>query len=205
MPELAMLKQIVEMRSLGLRDHEQRLGRYAAELCGALDLDPEFTAAMGQACSFHDLGKIVLPDAILLKPEALTPDEWGVMRSHSQLGYDILKHGTGAVIELAASVALTHHESFDGSGYPRGLRGDEIPLEGRIAHICDVYDALREHRVYRRGLTHELAMDIILKGDGQTSPAQFDPQVLQAFAAHAGRYAILFEKYEKEVDRQSKA
>jgi len=204
MPELAMLKQIVEMRSLGLRDHEQRLGRYAAELCGALDLDPGFTAAMSQACSFHDLGKIVLPDSILLKPTALTPNEWDVMRSHSQLGHDILKHGVGAVTELAASVALTHHESFDGSGYPRGLRGNEIPLEGRIAHICDVYDALREHRVYRRGLTHERTMDIILKGDDQTSVMQFDPQVLQAFAAHAGRYATLFEEYEKETHRLPK-
>lgn len=153
---------------------------------------------MRQACSFHDLGKIVLPDAILFKPTALMPDEWSIMCSHSQLGHDILKHGAGTITKLAASIALTHHECFDGSGYPHGLQGNEIPLEGRIAKVCDVYDALREHRVYRPGLTHEHAMDIILKGDGHTSPTQFDPQVLQAFAGHSYCYAELFEEYQRQ-------
>ena len=198
MPELAMLKRLAELRSGGLENHEQRIGLYAYVLCQTLNLDPQFSNAMRQACSFHDLGKVVLPDAILLKSTALTPDEWGIMCTHSSLGHDILKHGTGAITKLAASIALTHHECFDGSGYPSGLQRYEIPLEGRIATICDVYDALREDRVYRRGLTHEDAMSIILKGDGRTAPAQFDPQVLQAFAGHSYRYARLFEEYQEQ-------
>ncbi len=193
MPELLMLRHLIELRNGNLRDHERRLGRYAVVLCRELNLSPEFTYAMGQACSFHDLGKVVLPDAVLLKPSALTPDEWAIMRSHSQLGHDILKHGTNPVTRLAASIALTHHECFDGSGYPHGLRGDGIPLEGRIACICDVYDALREDRVYREGLTHEHALDIILKGDCRTRPTQFDPQVLQAFLNNSYRYSELFD------------
>ncbi len=198
MPELAMLRRLVELRSGGLEHHEQRIGRYAFVLCHALNLDPEFCEAMRQACSFHDLGKVVLPDAILLKPTTLTPDEWNIMCTHSLLGHDILKHGTGPITRLAASVALTHHECFDGSGYPAGLQGYDIPLAGRIATVCDVYDALREDRVYRPGLTHEHAMDIILKGDGHTRPTQFDPQVLQTFAGHSCLYAKLFDEYQEQ-------
>jgi putative two-component system response regulator len=194
MPALTMLRRIIELRNGSLQGHEQRLGRYASTLCSDLNLDPEFSHAMGQACSFHDLGKVVLPDAVLLKPAALTPSERNIMRNHCLLGHEILKQGKGTIIKLAASIALTHHECFDGSGYPSGLQGDNIPLEGRIASICDVYDALREHRVYRQGLTHKHAMDIIPKGDGHTRPTQFDPQVRQAFANHSYRYAELFEE-----------
>lgn len=194
MPALTMLRRLIELRNGNLQGHEQRLGRYASTLCSDLNLDPEFGHAMGQACSFHDLGKVVLPDAVFLKPGALTPSERSIMRNHCLLGHEILKQGKGTIIKLAASVALTHHECFDGSGYPSGLQGDNIPMEGRIASICDVYDALREHRVYRQGLTHEHAMDIILKGDGHTRPTQFDPQVRQAFANHSYRYAELFEE-----------
>lgn len=199
MPELAMLRRLVELCSGGLEHHEQRIGHYAFVLCHALNLDPAFGDAMRQACSFHDVGKLVLPDAILLKPTALTPDEWDVMCSHSQLGHEILRHGTGAIAKLAASIALTHHECFDGSGYPNGLRAYDIPLEGRIATVCDVYDALREDRVYRPGLTHEHAMDVMLNGDGRTEPAQFDPQMLQAFAGQSQLYAQMFDGHRGQL------
>lgn len=199
MPELAMLRHLIELRSGSLENHEQRIGHYAALLCNALNLDPGFGDAMRQACSFHDVGKVVLPDNVLLKPTALTPNEWSIMRSHSQLGYDILKRGTSTISKLAASIALTHHECFDGSGYPNGLLAYDIPLEGRIATVCDVYDALREDRVYRRGLTHEHTMDVILNGDCRTKPTQFDPQVLQAFACTSHLYAKLFEEYQEQA------
>jgi len=167
-----MLKRLLELRSSDLRDHEQRLGRYAYVLCKDLRLDPEFSDAMRLACSFHDLGKVVLPDAILLKPAALTAAEWEVMCQHCELGYEILRHGTDPISRMAAKIALTHHENFDGFGYPSGLTGYNIPLEGRIASVCDVYDSLREDRVYRPGLTHDEAMDTMLHGDGRTRPTQ---------------------------------
>jgi putative two-component system response regulator len=193
-----MLKRLVELRNGDLRDHEQRLGRYAYVLCHDLRLDPEFSDAMRLACSFHDLGKVVLPDAILLKPAALTTAEWEIMCQHCELGYEILRHGTDPISRMAAKIALTHHENFDGFGYPSGLAAYNIPLEGRIASVCDVYDSLRENRVYRPGLTHEEAMDTMLHGDGRTRPTQFDPDVLQAFADNSNRYADLFEEYQQE-------
>jgi HD-GYP domain-containing protein (c-di-GMP phosphodiesterase class II) len=198
-PALTILRCLIELRNNDLEDHEQRLGRYAFVLCKDLSLDPEFGHAMRQACSFHDLGKVVLPDAILLKPAALTADEWDIMCRHCALGYEILKHGTDSITRMAAKIALTHHEGFDGSGYPSGLKGYSIPLEGRIATVCDVYDALREHRVYRPGLSHEEAMHIMLHGDGNTRPTQFDPDVLRVFASNSYRYADLFEEYQEKL------
>lgn len=203
LPLHTMLKRLVELRNRDLRDHEQRVGRYASILCRDLNLDPEFSEAIRQACSFHDLGKVVLPDAIIVKPSALTCEEWDVVRQHCALGYEILKHGTDPITRVAATVALTHHESFDGLGYPCGLKGYAIPLEGRIAGVCDVYDALREHRVYRPGLTHEEAMHIMLHGDGNTRPTQFDPDVMRAFARNAHRYAELFDEYQHEAQADS--
>lgn len=195
MQQLDLLRKLVRLRNIGLDGHNQRVGQYAAVLCQSLNLDPGLAQAIEQACSLHDLGKVVLPDIILLKPTALTSDEWAVMRDHSAFGYEILKYGTDPVTKLSASVALTHHEYFNGSGYPHGLQGRQIPLEGRIASICDVYDALRESRVYRRGLGHREAMAIILEGDAHTNPNQFDPDLLRAFADQSHRYAELFDQY----------
>ena len=100
---------------------------------------------------------------------------------------------------MAATIALTHHECFDGSGYPAGLQGYSIPLEGRIAAVCDVYDALREDRVYRPGFSHDETMQIMLQGDEHTRPTQFDPDILQVFAASSRQYAELFEQYQEQV------
>ncbi len=195
MRELDVLKRLVGLRNVGLHAHNHRVGQYAAFLCDCLELDPNLATAIGHACSLHDLGKVVLPNSVLLKPTALTSGEWSIMRNHSALGHEILQNDTDPVMKLSASVALTHHKSFDGSGYPHGLRQFEIPLEGRIASICDVYDALREDRVYRPGLTHEAAMHIMMKGDGQTSPSQFDPDLLRVFASGHQRYAELFKGF----------
>jgi putative two-component system response regulator len=195
MQHLELLRRLVRLRNVDLDGHGQRVGQYAAFLCQSLNLDQGFAEEMGQACSLHDLGKVVLPDGILLKPTALTSDEWTVMRGHSAFGYEILKDGTDPITRLSACVALTHHECFDGSGYPHGLQGRDIPLEGRIVSICDVYDALRANRVYRRGLEHHEAMEIILEGDTHTSPSQFDPDLLRVFAHQSERFAELFDQH----------
>jgi putative two-component system response regulator len=127
----------------------------------------------------HDVGKVALPDNVLFKPGALTAEERTLMQSHAEIGYRILAGSRAELLRLAASIAWTHHERLDGDGYPRGLRGDAIPIEGRIAAVADVFDALTRDRVYRRRFTREQAMEMIHDGRG----SQFDPEVIDAFTA----------------------
>ena len=127
----------------------------------------------------HDVGKVGVPDHVLLKPGALTPDERTLMQRHAEIGYRILAGSRAELLRLAASIAWTHHERLDGAGYPRGLRGDAIPIEGRIAAVADVFDALTRDRVYRPRFSREEAMEMLDDGRG----TQFDPDVLDALAA----------------------
>ena len=145
----------------------------------------------------HDIGKVSVPDAILKKQGALTAEEFNQMKEHSKGGGDLLRQLADLIpnerthLITAIEIAESHHERFDGTGYPNRLVGEEIPLSARIVSIADIYDALRSPRPYKRGFTHEEAMDIILKGDGRTEPVHFDPLVLHAFKEtnEALRYA----------------
>jgi putative two-component system response regulator len=161
--------------------HQDRVGRLTCALATALDIDPDKAGLLGAAAVLHDVGKSAIPAEIRGKPAPLDAAEWQIMRTHSALGHAFLAQNRTGLLALAAVIALSHHEAFDGSGYPQGLRGDTIPFEGRIVAVADVYAALREARPYKTPMSHETAASIILVGDGRSGPRKFDPAVLEAF------------------------
>ncbi|MFL5884208.1 MAG: HD-GYP domain-containing protein, partial [Thermoleophilaceae bacterium] len=132
---------------------------------------------IGHASAMHDIGKIGIPDSVLLKPASLDATEWELMQTHTTVGANVLSGSRSSLVRLAEVIALTHHERWDGSGYPFGLVGEKIPLAGRICAICDVYDALTSKRPYKEASTHEEAVAEIERGIG----THFDPDLARAF------------------------
>ena len=156
--------------------HVARMSRYCEVLAGECG-DDDLKGAIREASSLHDVGKIGVPDPILLKPGPLTPEERAIMQEHSRIGHEILRGTESPLLKLAAEIALTHHERVDGSGYPNGLAGDAIPLAGRVAAIADVFDALTTNRVYRRAFPLVEAIEMMKRDAG----SHFDPELLSIF------------------------
>lgn len=177
-------------------DHVRRVSYYSRELALALGMDGVFADSIFYACPMHDIGKIGVPDRILLKPDALTPEESAIMESHCRLGVRILGKSQSPYLQMAAEIALGHHEHWDGTGYPDGLEREAIPVSARIAAICDVYDALRSKRPYKPACGHDETLDIITGGDGRSRPSHFDPAVLQAFRGNAEVFREIYETYQ---------
>jgi putative two-component system response regulator len=157
--------------------HIERIGRYSEVVGIALNLAPAFVELLLHATPMHDVGKLGIPDHILLKPGPLTPDERAIIQTHTTIGGEILSGSTSAVIQMGERVARTHHERWDGSGYPDGLAGDEIPIEARICSVVDAFDALTMDRPYHRAMPAEDAAEIIRDQRGTT----FDAQIVDAF------------------------
>lgn len=157
--------------------HVVRMSRYCEVLARAACPDDELCDSIREAGSLHDVGKIGIPDHVLLKPKALSPDERALMQKHAAIGHCILSGSESPLLKLAAEIALTHHEKVDGTGYPKGLVGEAIPLAGRIAAIADVFDALTSDRVYRRAYPLMEAIDIMKKETGR----HFDKDLLAVF------------------------
>ncbi|HNS32118.1 MAG TPA: CHASE2 domain-containing protein [bacterium] len=178
--------------------HISRIGLYVQELASFLGLPDDLAEQMTFASAMHDVGKIGIPDSILLKPGKLTPDEFEIMKTHTIIGEKILSGSAHPMIQMAATIALCHHERWNGKGYPRGLKCKEIPLEARIVMICDIYEALRSSRPYKKSLVHHEAFMIITKGDSKISPGDFDPDVLQAFISVHKRFEEIFATYSDE-------
>ena len=156
------------------------MAKVAAFLGAELGLDPERVLLLRVAAPMHDVGKIATPEAILRKPGPLTPSERAEMQRHTVVGHEILADSRSELLRLAASIALTHHERYDGSGYPRGLAAEEIPLEGRITAVADVFDALLSDRCYRPAMSVDETVAIIEGGRG----THFDPGVVDALIAN---------------------
>jgi response regulator RpfG family c-di-GMP phosphodiesterase len=173
-------------------NHILRVGEYSTILAKKLRMPDEFVRAIRVQATLHDVGKIHVPSAILMKPGKLTSDEFDEMKKHTLYGAKII--GDHVQLTMGRSIALTHHENFDGSGYPEGLIGAAIPIEGMIVRMADQYDSLRNARVYKPAFDHLRASDIIIRGDERTLPGHFDPRVLKAFQDTVRKFEKVYEE-----------
>lgn len=173
--------------------HIRRISYYTKELALRMGLGNEFADKIFYASPMHDIGKVAIPDAVLLKQGPLDKEEWEIMKTHTAIGAKILEGSDSPFLKMAVDIAWCHHERWDGKGYPRGLKGDEIPLTARIMNITDQYDALRSKRPYKPPFDQEKTVSIITRGDGRTMPEHFDPEVLTAFAKAVDIFAEIYE------------
>lgn len=171
--------------------HINRMSNYCAIIARVLHLPPGEVEIIFHASPMHDVGKIGIPDHILLKPGKLTSEEWTIMKEHSVIGGRILGEAEDDLIKVGEIIALSHHEKWDGSGYPKGLKGEDIPLIGRITAVADVFDALTSKRPYKKAFSNEKAYEILREGRG----TQFDPKVLDAFFERLDEVVAIQEQY----------
>lgn len=194
---LYTILRAAEFRDEETGAHIRRISYYCRHLAGQLGMPADFIETIYHASPLHDIGKIGVPDTVLLKPGSLDAVEWESMKSHAELGARILGSGnsTSPYTRMGAAIAQNHHEKWDGSGYPARLAGEAIPLEARIMAICDVYDALRSVRPYKPAFTHEQAFKLIVVGDERTRPSHFDPAVLAAFTREADVFNDIYQSH----------
>lgn len=202
--EFELLNRLIsalEYRDIETANHITRMANYSRLIAKHLfPVDSPMASLIFLAAALHDIGKIGISDKILSKPEKLSEKEFNQMKRHTLIGYDILKDSSSDVIQLAAVIALNHHERYDGSGYPRGLKGEEIPIAGRIVAIADYFDALMSKRVYKEAWSIERVLEALKKRSGKI----FDPVCLEAFFKSLDEILKIKDKYpdlRKSIDR----
>ncbi|MBI5848905.1 MAG: response regulator [Nitrospirae bacterium] len=176
-------------------NHILRVGEYCGLIAEHLGMPEKFAGIIKLQALMHDVGKLHIPSEILKKPGRLTQEEFELVKQHPLYGAKII--GDHVRLTMAKEIALSHHERWDGSGYPNGLQGNQIPFTGRILNIADIYDALRNKRVYKPAFDHETTYRIITEGDGRTLPSHFDPPILQAFRETASRFEEIYGKMQE--------
>lgn len=187
------LARVVEFKDRDTAGHIARIAHLSRAMADILGMAPGYAESLFYASAMHDIGKIVVPANILLKPGPLTPDEMAIVKRHPQVGSEVLCSQTSSpFLAMGAEIAASHHECWDGSGYPDALAGEKIPLSGRIVMLCDRYDALRSQRPYKAALTHDETLRILLQGDGRSQPGHFDPEILAGFRRFNGRLEEIF-------------
>lgn len=180
--------------------HIKRISYYTKAIAERLGMDREFCDRIFYASPIHDIGKVAIPDAVLLKQGLLNKEEWVVMKTHTTVGAKILEGSKSPYLQMAIDIANSHHERWDGNGYPLGLKGDNIPFTARIMNISDQYDALRSRRPYKPSFDHRKTVSILTEGDGRTTPEHFDPDILSSFTQMADIFNDIFNTYKDEVD-----
>jgi putative two-component system response regulator len=208
------MAKLAESRDSETGAHLERVRSYCRTLVQQLRtlpqyqsvIDDEYVRTISQTSPLHDIGKVAIPDAILLKPGKLTPDEFAIMKTHTTHGAATLEaalqhYPDAQFLRMARDIALCHHERFDGSGYPRGVQGLDIPLAARILALADVYDALVSKRMYKEAFTHETARTMIIENSGR----HFDPDVVQAFIASEADFLAIRQRYSNEAPTSNTA
>ena len=185
--------EIGERRSKETGLHVKRVAEYSYLLATLLGLDEEKANLIKQASPMHDIGKVAIPDAILNKPGKFTEEEFTVMKTHAELGYEMLKHSKRDILQTAATIAYSHHEKYDGSGYPRSLIGEDIPIEGRITAVADVFDALGHDRVYKKAWEMDAIFSLFKEERGK----HFDPKLIDLFFVHLDKFLEIKESMEE--------
>ncbi|MNR05629.1 Cyclic di-GMP phosphodiesterase response regulator RpfG [compost metagenome] len=185
--------EITETRSQETGHHVKRVAEYSRLLALKYGLSEQEAEIIRLATPMHDVGKVGIPDAILNKPGKLTSDEFEIMKSHSNLGYEMLKHSNKKVLHAAAIIAHQHHERFDGTGYPQGLKGENIHLYGRITALADVFDALCSDRVYKKAWELDRVLDLLKSERGK----HFDPAIVDLFLSNLDEFMVIKELYKE--------
>ncbi len=191
MESLRILSRATGYRSLETREHLNRVAHYSRLIASLLGLDIKYQDTIFHAAPLHDIGKLGIPDELLLKEEKLTPFEFELMKNHTKIGHNLLKRTQSRYLQAGALIALTHHEKYDGSGYPSGRKGDSIPLLGRIVAVADVFDALTSDRPYKRSWKLEESFTHIRREAGY----HFDPEIVRTFLAGEGEVRKLYESF----------
>ena len=191
---LQMLGKTAEFKDPETNAHTQRVAYYCKLLARAYGLDENLQDIIFYASPFHDLGKIGIPDNILLKPGKLDDDEFSIMKNHAKIGYEILKGSKSKYLKAGGVIAYNHHEKYDGTGYPNGLKGESVPIFGRITAVADVFDALTSSRPYKKAWSLEEAFDFLI----EEKSVHFDPKLVDLFLENKNEVINIHNKFKED-------